>query len=159
MPERLYFRLPQGARDYFNMDRDGLDTFFDAYYLCALCGMLFEQLGVETGLEPQYFIERYPAVFHSKRELIAACLIDTEMRRQGIAKGDRSRIQSLISELTANNDVLLSEEGVKTLNLYAAGGFELMRDRIVRTNDISTLLVNVVDLLHGEAEEAPADMA
>jgi hypothetical protein len=70
------------------------------------------------------------------------------MRRRDIRPSDRERVQQLILELTSNNDTFLSEEGADLLNLYAAGGLQIIQDKITRPPELATFLSHYYKLIH-----------
>lgn len=155
----VYFRLPVKAEAYFQPIMKSSQKFelaFDYYYLCLLVGILAGKLGRDEDVKDQYLVDSYPGPYKTKRGVLAGLLIEAEMRRQDILPQDRQRLQQLILTLTSHNDTFLSEEGVNFLNLYAAGGMELIEDNIpTKTASLPTFLTlyhQLIDRLGAEQE-------
>ena len=76
-------------------------------------------------------ITRYfPDAFRSRGKLLVGLLIDTELSRLGIDLQERSSVYSRISELVITTPPYLSDAGVKLMNQYAHGGFDVLCERM-----------------------------
>ena len=58
---------------------------------------------------------------------IAGLLVASEARRLGIDT-QSSKLEQIMLQYLSNNDTLLSEDGIKTLNAYALKGYRLITD-------------------------------
>jgi len=105
---------------------------FDAYYACLLVGTCLSGLGREGDLESTYFIEGYPEPFRNSKEFIAGLIVEAELRRLDTENySDRDFEREIAKLLDVNSPTRLSEEaGIAKSNLYAAGGFEFISDKI-----------------------------
>lgn len=99
---------------------------FDVYYCCALIGMAAGQIDEDTS-ELKDLVERYPVQYRDCKALIAGLLVASEARRLGIDT-QSSKLEQIMLQYLSNNDTLLSEDGIKTLNAYALKGYRLITD-------------------------------
>lgn len=99
---------------------------FDVYYCCALIGMAAVQLDEDTS-DLSDMVEKYPKPYVQCKSYIAGLLIATEAKRLGI-DAQSSKLEDIMIQYLSNDDTLLSEEGIKTLNAYALQGYNLIRD-------------------------------
>ena len=136
----MVFRLSDAAAAHFSkMDtRVGSSKIeflkFDMYYACLMVGLLRHSIIQEPDTVSELgetFLPSdvgYPGPFKGAADLIAGLLIEAELERKNIGHKDRAEIESqTTSLLEPNSPVRLSERGIKLLNRYAAGGFELLR--------------------------------
>ena len=72
----------------------------------------------------------FPSVFRSRGELLVGLLISTELSRMGIDLQERKSVYGTISELVITSPPYLSNEGIKRMNHYAHGGFDVLCERI-----------------------------
>ena len=107
----MHFKIAKSAQSYFNniMNLEGSHAAedknkfiqFDVYYCCALIGMAAAQ--------------------------IAGLLVASEAKRLGIDT-QSPKLEQIMLQYLSNNDTLLSEDGIKTLNAYALKGYRLITD-------------------------------
>lgn len=132
----VYFKIAKSAQSYFNniMNLEGSHAAedknkfiqFDVYYCCALIGMAAGQIDEDTS-ELKDLVERYPVQYRDCKALIAGLLVASEARRLGIDT-QSSKLEQIMLQYLSNNDTLLSEDGIKTLNAYALKGYRLITD-------------------------------
>ncbi len=132
----MHFKIAKSAQSYFNniMNLEGSHAAedknkfiqFDVYYCCALIGMAAVQID-EDSSELKDLVERYPVQYRNCKAQIAGLLVATEARRLGIDI-QSPKLEEIMVQYLSNNDTLLSEEGVRTLNAYALRGYQLIRD-------------------------------
>lgn len=141
----MSFRLPVGLREFFGFvdqrmyartDRGALGTgqmiLFDGFYASFLVGVMQSRLGKEEELETQRFVEGYPNEYAASREFIAALIVDAELRRTGTEQYSDMDFERAISKLLkVDTPTGLSVVGLELANLYAAGGFGIIEDRLV----------------------------
>ena len=99
---------------------------FDVYYCCALIGMAAGQIDEDTS-ELKDLVERYPVQYRDCKAQIAGLLVASEARRLGIDT-QSPKLEQIMLQYLSNNDTLLSEDGIKTLNAYALKGYRLITD-------------------------------
>lgn len=99
---------------------------FDVYYCCALIGMAAGQIDEDTS-ELKDLVERYPVQYRDCKAQIAGLLVVSEARRLGIDT-QSPKLEQIMLQYISNNDTLLSEDGIKTLNAYALKGYRLITD-------------------------------
>ena len=99
---------------------------FDVYYCCALIGMAAGQIDEDTS-ELKDLVEKYPVQYRDCKAQIAGLLVASEARRLGIDT-QSPKLEQIMLQYLSNNDTLLSEDGIKTLNAYALKGYRLITD-------------------------------
>ena len=132
----MRFMLPESAKNYFSniMRREGSHTSdeknkfiqFDIYYCCALIGMAAGQIDEDTS-DLKDMVEKYPVEYRDCKAQIAGLLVASEARRRGIDM-QSPKLEQIMLQYLSNNDTLLSENGIKTLNAYALKGYRLITD-------------------------------
>ncbi|WP_434390298.1 hypothetical protein [Melittangium boletus] len=144
----MSFIFPKHAREYFrpcDQRKDGgpkFDAMFDQYYLCLMLGLDARQIGEENHLESSKFVEKYPENYLNQADVIAGLLIDAELDRKAVEKDDRQSVeQEMLGLLDVQSPTRLSSEGNHLLNLYAAAGFDLLRDQIPQPQTVEDFLV------------------
>ncbi|MCL6597497.1 MAG: hypothetical protein K6T81_02010 [Alicyclobacillus macrosporangiidus] len=145
----MEFKHPKDAQSYFRLMREKqwFQYDFDAYYLCLMAGLHFRRLG-KPEMVGNAFIDHYPGAYVDAAQSIAGLLIDAELDRQQILQTRDSIEKLIISLLDLRSKTFLSDEGMNLLNRYAAGGLELIRDRIPPTPDMEVFLVHYHNLLN-----------
>ena len=99
---------------------------FDIYYCCAMIGMSAIQLDADTSILRD-IVEKYPKPYVEYKAHIAGILIATEAKRLGV-EPQSSKLEEIMLKYLDDNDTLLSEEGIKTLNAYALKGYNLLHE-------------------------------
>lgn len=132
----MHFKIAKSAQSYFNniMNLEGSHAAedknkfiqFDVYYCCALIGMAAGQIDEDTS-ELKDLVEKYPVQYRDCKAQIAGLLVASEARRLGIDT-QSPKLEQIMLQYLSNNDTLLSEDGIKTLNAYALKGYRLITD-------------------------------
>lgn len=139
----MSFVFPKSARTYFRaFEQRKWALLFDPYYLCLTVGLDTRRLGKVEDTEGTKFIDTYPAEYSSQAELIAGLLIDAELDRKAIRPEDRGAIErAMLDLLNTRSPTYLSPHGAQQLNLYAAGGFLIVRDAIPQPQSLEDFLI------------------
>lgn len=133
----MHFKMAQDVRTYFGsiMNQGGSHgsddknkfIMFDVYYFCALIGMAKCEIDSDdTNMHD--IIQGYPGSYRDSKAYIAGLLIATEAERKGIEMKSPSLEKVMLEYLTSEDDSLLTEQGVKTLNAYSLRGARLLQD-------------------------------
>jgi len=135
----MRFMLPESAKNYFSniMRREGSHApdeknkflQFDIYYCCALIGMAAGQIDEDTS-DLKDMVEKYPAEYRDCKAQIAGLLVASEAKRQGIDM-QSPKLEQIMLQYLSNNDTLLSEDGIRTLNAYALKGYWLLMEYLL----------------------------
>lgn len=123
------FRLrTQAAKWFEDVKRElGGAPMFDMYYFCVITGLATNRLSELPDSETSELVDSFPGEYASQGRLIIALFIGRELRRQGIRFSERAAVNSSIARLVdPNSPSRLSAEGLKLLNKYAHGGFEVL---------------------------------
>ena len=139
----MHFKIAKSAQSYFNniMNLEGSHAAedknkfiqFDVYYCCALIGMAAGQIDEDTS-ELKDLVERYPVQYRDCKAQIAGLLVASEARRLGIDT-QSPKLEQIMLQYLSNNDTLLSEDGIKTLNAYALKGYRQYVNRYIHGGD------------------------
>ena len=127
---------------------------FDAFYACLLLGLARETLGKEEVLEGDPFVVGYPEDFRQSREFIAGLIVETELRRLDTEYYSERDFEREIAKLLDLNEPtrLSNSTGITCANLYAAGGFEYMRDALQpKPTSVEDFLLRYHDLWSNDA--------
>ena len=89
-------------------------------------GVAAGQIDEDTS-ELKDLVERYPVQYRDCKAQIAGLLVASEARRLGIDT-QSPKLEQIMLQYLSNNDTLLSEDGIKTLNAYALKGYRLITD-------------------------------
>ena len=140
----MSFVLPSGVRDYFGfrdtrafaetgLHETGPRNFllFDAFYACLLLGLREARLGKDDLTEKSSFVLEYPKEFKGAREYVAGLIVEAELKRLDTEKyTERDFEREIAKLLDLNVPTRLSEDGIQRANLYAAGGYQLLRTKL-----------------------------
>lgn len=133
----MHFKFSKSAQKFFSnimpsggshgtKGKNKFEIQFDVYYCCAMIGMAAIELDEDT-TDLTDLIEGYPKPYMDCKAQIAGLLVATEAKRQDIdMKGDG--LEKMMLHYLSDNETMLSEEGVKTLNAYALRGFQLIQE-------------------------------
>ena len=133
----MHFKISKSAQRFFSdiispdgsHGTDNKNKFkyqFDVYYCCAMIGMAAVQLDEDTA-DLKDLTESYPRPYIDCRAQIAGLLVATEAKRQGIDM-QSPRLEEMMLRYLSDNETMLSDEGIKTLNAYALRGYQLIHD-------------------------------
>lgn len=141
--------MPKDAKQYFqdiSEKASGDNKFklaFDYYYLCLIAGLKNQRLSNKDKVSSDYFIDYFPGTYRNISEIIVGLLISAEMNRRDIDVNNRDNIEQLILELIDHNSPnKLSDIGIEKLNCYAAGGLEILMDKIPRTKSLPAFIMD-----------------
>ncbi len=129
------FELRQDAKRWFKaFDKDIKQKniiLFDLYYFCLIPGFVTRRRNIEIHSDDvEEMTRNFPGVFSSRGELLVGLLINTELSRMGIDLNERTSVYRTISELVITSPPYLSNEGIKRMNQYAHGGFDVLCERM-----------------------------
>lgn len=150
------FVLPDGARDFFgykpqrlfadvarqsNARRDLI--LFDAYWACLCVGLLAREHASNEELESDRFLTAYPEDYEPYGEYIAGLLVEAELAAMHTETFTEAELEHAIAELLkVSAPTRLSPKGLGLLNRYAAGGFQIIKDKMrPRPTDVSNFLM------------------
>ena len=152
----MAFRLNNETKKWFkDINKDlGKADMFDMYYFCAIAGLATNTLTPLPDSETSELVDYFPSEYAAKGRLIMSLFISRELRRQGINFTERTAVNSSIRRLVdPNSPSRLSSEGMKLLNQYAYGGFEVLI-RWFGGDDRPRMLATFLPLYHRYLENA-----
>jgi hypothetical protein len=129
------FRLRNDAKTWFKHISGELGNApqFDMYYFCLLAGMTDGRLTdtIKDG-ETAELVDAFPGEYAARGRLLIALLISRELKRQSIKLTERSAVNAAINHLVdPDSPSRLSAEGMRLMNQYSYGGFEVLADWFV----------------------------
>ena len=155
------FELRQDANRWFKaFDKDIKQKtiiLFDLYYFCLIPGFIAKHRNIEIHSNDVDEIFRdFPGVFRSQGELLVGLLINTELSRMGIDLQERQSVYSTISELVITSPPYLSNEGIKRMNQYAHGGFDILCENMdERPRSLETFIRKYYRLIQNLQQNTP----
>jgi len=139
----MYFKLRDDARSWFSKlcksklgDKEPFTTAFDFYYLCALAGIA----GGKPKTPPDGWsqgagdlVDYFPAEYKSHRGMIIGLLLTAELARMGIETTEKEEVKAKLNDIIdPDSPSKLSDSGVRRLNEYSSGGYELLVEKLGR---------------------------
>lgn len=124
------FRLRSEAADWFKDVKSelGAAPMFDMYYFCLIVGLATNRLSPVPDAETSELVDSFPNEYAAQGRLIMALFISRELRRQGVRFSERAAVNASIRRLVdPNSPSRMSAEGLKLLNQYSHGGYEVLR--------------------------------
>jgi len=122
------FRLRNKAKEWFKKLSLSKSPDFDAYYFCLMAGLTAGTTdpNVSTSTTSE-LVEYFPDRYGKDRELIIAYFLSRELRKLRVELSEREALNRTVSSLVdPQSNSRLSEEGVKRMNEYAAGGYDVL---------------------------------
>jgi hypothetical protein len=124
----MSFRISKKAENFGKQLRDNkfFETKFDVYYICAMVGLSegYKDPDIEDADE---ILRDYPKSFREDFRLVNGLLVSTYLKDNGVSLENRVQIRKVINKLLdPNNAARLTDEGFKQLNMYSAGGADIL---------------------------------
>lgn len=149
-----HMMLGPNARLYFselekNSSSGKFKILLQKYWLCAYVGLLADKK--ESREENDKWVNDYfPAPLKSNQHLIRASAFFRYAERLGYTANDEDELlQGMKDFFDDDKGTKLGDDGLDTLDEYAAGGFAIIRSKIPEPNDLSMFLVDYVNLIEG----------
>lgn len=121
------FRLRKDIREWFKEISGKFPLDFDMYYLCLMAGLATGRKEEASQAETTDLVSDFPGDYRAKGRLITALFLSQELKELGIELSERtalhSAIRSLVDPLSSSH---LSDAGMKELNKYSFGGYEVL---------------------------------
>ena len=123
------FRLRKDARTWFSHIADDLKLEFDKYYFCLMAGIAVRRKVEFRVVETTEIIQYFPSEYRPVSRLVVALLVSAELEELGLNMSERDAVYEGISHFIDPTDPSnLSDEGMKLMNRYASGGFEVLTE-------------------------------
>lgn len=162
----MYFRFREDARNWFNKlyrsrpgDKHPFTTTFDFYYLCALAGIASGKRTPPPGGWSEGstdLTDSFPDQYKTHRGLIIGLLLSTELSRLGIDSSEKDEVKGKLNEIIeSDSPSKLSDLGVRRLNEYSSGGYELLVEKMGRKPEFAEdFLLDLLDEIDFAVEES-----
>ena len=150
----MTFRINREADQWFGNIKKKMDYDLDYYYLCLMIGFAANKKEeVDNAVDK---IDYYPSKYNGSDKLITACMLMMESEKMGIDLSKRdSAIRNLDKYLEAKSPTDLSKDiGFKTMNEYASGGFDYLRQKFKKPpNFLGEFLIEYINLFRKTIKE------
>ncbi len=161
------FNLPIGAREFFGYKPQRLFAdvarqsgahrdliLFDAYWACLCIGLLAREHAPPEEVDTERFLAAYPEDYEPYGEYIAGLLVEAELAAMHTEAFTEAELEHAIADLLkVSAPTRLSPKGLGLLNRYAAGGFQIIKDKMrPRPTDVPNFLMryqSVLDQVRG----------
>jgi hypothetical protein len=141
------FRFSLDADNWFShlRDKSPFRVKFDFYYLCLMLGLASGRKAEPAGPEfVGYFVDDYK----SSHRLISGLLLVSELQNLGIGMKEKADVRRVIADLfDPNSPTGLSDEGIRALNCYSAGGFSYLVEHREKPHHADEFLADYMQLL------------
>lgn len=127
----MSFKMSQDARNHFNRiekhaGKNSIDV-WDMYYLCAMVGFS-KKRRVMNDTTLHEFLKTYTVDFAPHKYQLAAMLIVAELDRTGESYSKENITKKFEQFISPTSDLVLNSEGLKCLDGYAEGGYQIMSE-------------------------------
>jgi hypothetical protein len=129
-----------------------MDNFMEQFWLCTYIGLAHNRQA-DPGEGPQ-MVDYFPGRTRTNENLLRGFVFYRYAKENGYVIGDREILKAMRRFFDETSDGKLSERGYYEFSRYAAGGFELILDKIGPTYDLATFLVKYVELLKNYPENS-----
>lgn len=122
------FQLRKDARKWFKDISAHYSILFDFYYLCLMVGFAAGRRNPDINPEDvDSLVENFPGEFRARGRRLVGLLIHADLAFNGIDLHERDDVYRRVAKLVdPNSPSNLSNEGVKIMNQYAHGGFDVL---------------------------------
>ena len=140
------------ARMYFSdleksSDSGKFRILLQKYWLCAFVGLLADEKKPREEND-KWVNDYFPEPLKSNQHLIRASAFFRYADRLGYSAEDEDDLlQGMKDFFEDDTRTKLGDDGLDTLDQYAAGGFELINSRIPEPSDLAMFLVDYVNLI------------
>ena len=134
------FMLRKDSREWFKGIRDDkggrvaarLDLDFDIFYFCFVAGVLRGRKLDLPSSETTALVENFPGQYKTRGRLLVALFLSQELVGcLGVDLGARNEVYAEVSAMLRHDaQNFLSDQGVRELNKYAHGGFQVLLDEL-----------------------------
>ena len=148
------FRLSQEAESWFShlRERTPFRVKFDFFYLCLILGLAAGRKADAVGPE---FVGYYVDDYKASHRLISGILIVAELKRLGINMTEKAAVRKVIADLfDPNSPTGLGDEGMRSLNHYASGGFAYLSENREKPHHADEFLADYVRILDGAVKQS-----
>lgn len=126
------FRLREDAERWFR-ELDGKEpakTKFDLYYFCLMAGLASGRTSDPSVFGAREIIDEFIQDYQPAQRLLIGLLVAAEVRRGGIDLSEKAAVRAVFRRLvTPESKTQLTDEGMRCMNAYASGGYDLIAER------------------------------
>ena len=152
----IAFHIRKDAQDWFKKIRKELDAQagnagnMSMYYYCAIVGLgtKTQNFNVKSD-QLASLVRHFPQQFEGNVRIIIAALLATEIENQGLRldAAKRDQVQTYIRQFIQPESPYLTADGVKKLDSFAHGGFDILRDEMDAPETLEGFLKSLSELL------------
>lgn len=152
----IQFLFGSEARDYFDrLEKSSATGDFkiklQQYWLCCQIGIKFDKKGKVPESKGAWLVDNIAPPLAEHADFIRSVVFWRYADALGVNPEDR---EDMVPQLKAFFDehkkTKLGDAGMNLMDAYAAGGFEILQERIPNPTDLSSFLIDYVALLTSE---------
>lgn len=123
------FRLRRDTRSWFRNLESSFDLDFDMYHLCLVAGLADGRKTNVQDDDTTVLVENFPGEYGANGRVIVGFFLSVELEVLGVKRADRESLNKTINRLVnPNAPSYLSAEGMRAMNQYSYGGFEVISE-------------------------------
>jgi hypothetical protein len=103
---------------------------FDVYYCCALVGLAACKKD-DNKSDLSDIMPTYPKEYRNTKAYIAGLLVASEAKKNGINIHNPKLEEIMLTYLSSDDDTMLSDLGVETLNAYSLKGARILQEHML----------------------------
>lgn len=152
----IQFLFDLEARSYFtNLVKSSSTGDFkiklQQYWLCCQIGIKFDKKGKVPEPKGNWLVDNFAPPLAEHADFIRSVVFWRYADALGVDPEDREdMIPQLRMFFDENKQTKLGDAGMNLMDAYAAGGFEILQERIPNPTDLSSFLIDYVALLTSE---------
>ena len=128
------FKLTAEAKSYYKRIKDSdakapiFNDEWDLYYLSLMLGLANNKKNINA--EFVDMLKKFTKKYKDSRDSIVTLLIIAHANRRKLDLSKKNVLESVLNEFYGDSESMsgISEEGMKQMNYYAAGGFDIIND-------------------------------
>lgn len=123
------FRLRRDTRSWFRDLESDFELDFDMYHLCLVAGLADGRKTTVQDDDTTVLVENFPGEYGATGRVIVGFFLSVELEILGVKRADRESLNRTINRLVdPNSPSYLSNEGMRAMNQYSYGGFEVISE-------------------------------
>lgn len=123
------------------------------WWLCAQVGILYNKKAEVPRSSSDMTVSFVKALLPHATH-IRGLLLWRDLHRQDVNIENRDALERTIENTLGEGENKLSTKGVKSLNEYASGGFNIIKNKIKSPDNLLNFLIKYNDLLKGASKKA-----
>lgn len=151
----IQFLFSSEAREYFDRIEASSTTGtfkikLQQYWLCCQIGIKYDKKGKVPAPTGAWLVDTFASPLAEHADFIRSIAFWRYADALGVDPEDRDdMVPQLKAFFDEHKKTKLGDAGMQLMDQYAAGGFEILQERIPNPTDLSSFLIDYVELLLG----------